>query len=265
MATVLDDICCARLPATALAALADLRRELAIRVRVRPADDHDHAWVHWDAGNTAVLHRLLPVPGVELYARRGTQWFRPGAHLPSFAVPEADDSDGQSIPLARAVTPRPIEAIEPGGVGAGGGSGPPQPVRLGLTRATTPRDARALRCTLGDLERWAEHVPSAWLAALEAAWMSEGDGDGVAVFLLGQRLPSLPGERFWGKGLLSPLGFRPEPDLPEAALRRALGVNSRDIVVLEADAYEVIARDSFQTLTRAGVRLARAMAGGPAP
>jgi hypothetical protein len=248
--TGLEHACCARLPASALAVLADLRREPGIGV----IDAGESAWVRWEAGNEAVLRRLLPVAGVEFYARRKTEagvfWYRPGAHLPTFGIPAG--LEDESIPLARALTPRPIEARGPDG-------GPPSPVVLGLARESRAREATALRCALADLGRWADRAATAELAALSAAWADD------VVLLLGRRLPPIAGARFWGDRLLSPLGFRPEPALPEPALRRALGAAAGEVVVLEADGFERIPRDAFRPLTRAGVRLAPGPAEAPAP
>jgi hypothetical protein len=259
----LEDVCAARLPVSALEVLADLRRESGIRVRLAPASgdgvNEAHAWVHWDPGNLTVLRRLLPLRGIELYAPRDGLWYRPGAHLPSFGVPQ--EANDEAIPLARAVTPRPIEVIEAGGDDVRG----PRPIRLGLTRARdeTPRETTALLCVLTELGEWADRATTTQLAAIEAAWSGE------MALLLGHGLPPLGGERFWGRRLLAPLGWRPDPDLPESTLLRALGVVEGEIVILEADGFEAIPRDAFQPLTRAGVRLARqegagVHGGGPA-
>lgn len=253
MTSTLGQVCCARIPASALAVLADLRRDPGIGV----TPDGEHAWVRWEAGDEAVLRRLLPVRGVELYARRGPEaeaeavgdapWYRPGAHLPTFGVPaDARLADG-SIPLARAVTPRAIRAREPDGEVT-------PPVEIRLARESMARDAGALRCTLSDLGSWAERATTAELDAVSAAWADD------VVLLLGRRLPTVAGIRFWGDRLLSPLGFRPEPDLPETALRRALGIAEGEIVVLEADGFERIPRAAFRRPTRAGIRLAIATA-----
>ena len=89
------------------------------------------------------------------------------------------------------------------------------------------------------------------LASLRAARCQD------RVLLLGPRLPLLPrSERFWGDGLLVPLGYRPEPDLPQTALREALGSRAEEILVLRQDRVEGVPRAALQPLTRAGVRLA---------
>jgi hypothetical protein len=239
--TALQDVCCARLPASALAVLADLRREPGIRV----AREHEHVWVLWDTENVGVLHRLLPVVGVELYCQRDGLWYRGGARLPAFCVPA--DLECRTVSLARAVVPQSIRAVAPE-------ADFPPPIALGLARAPAPREATALRCTLTDLARWVEQAPTAALAALETAWA------GGEVFVRGQRLPPVAGKRYWGERLLVPLGFRPVPDLPESALRRALGIGEDELAVLEADGVETIPGTALRPMTRAGVRLARRVA-----
>ena len=71
-------------------------------------------------------------------------------------------------------------------------------------------------------------------------------------------LPLLPESvRYWGTDLLVPLGFRADPELPEGAIRRVVGAGDGDLVVLDEEGFELIARDAFKPLSRAGIRLAR--------
>ena len=77
------------------------------------------------------------------------------------------------------------------------------------------------------------------------------------VVLLGDKLPLLPGAtRYWGQSVFLPLGFRPEPNLPESALREALELSADEIALLDADGVEAIERSLFAKLKRAAVRLA---------
>jgi hypothetical protein len=77
------------------------------------------------------------------------------------------------------------------------------------------------------------------------------------VLVLGERLPPLAaGERYWGRWLLLPLGWRAEPDLGEAALAEAVGLRQGEVGLLGASGLEVVDRRTFRPLTRAGVRLA---------
>jgi hypothetical protein len=129
-------------------------------------------------------------------------------------------------------------------------------VRLGLAREGRERPATALCCPLAELDRWAEGATARRLTTLEAAYCP-APGGAARVLLLGERLPPLAGgERFWGRAVLAPLGWRPEPALGEAALRAALGLKDEEIALLRPEGVEVVPRAAFRPLTRAGIRLA---------
>src|SRR5262245_57183690 len=238
MSTSLEEkpIACARLPKSALSALADLRR----REDVRVLESGDRVWVFWESGDRQVLRRLLPVSGVELFEHREGLWYRPGGHLPIFNVPEDQDA----VSLSLAITPFPIVPEMRGRLDL-------QPARLTLTRDEQPRATRALRCRLAELAAWADSASTAELREIRAA--READ----QALLLGSSLPPiLRAERFWGDRVLVPLGFCPEPAWPESALREALSVSEGELLLLASDRVEVIPIEVFQPLTRSGVRLA---------
>jgi hypothetical protein len=231
----LHDVCCACLPAVALARLAPLRVHAGIRIHLA----NDRAWLWWTPGDDEVLQRVLALHGANVFVSRGGQWFRPGQHLPAFEVPP----DNEARPLAHVLTPEMVQAE----------FGRPSvvPLTLGLVREDRPRAATALCCSLSALSDWADQATSRQLAALEA--IHEGD----RVLLRGGRLPSFStGERFWGRGIWTPLGFRPEPDVSEGVLREALDLQTDDIALLSASGFEVLNARLFQPLTRAGIRLA---------
>jgi hypothetical protein len=238
MASPLDDVCCARLPAAALAHLGSLR----VRTDVRVLAQSGELWLRWPAGDEDVLHRVLAVRGAEVFARRDGLWYRPGRGLPTFGVP---DELPQTL----------LHLLAPEPVAPEAGSPAVRPVRLTLARDDTARPAAALCCALADLDRWAEGATARRLAALEAAYCASPAGP--RVLLRGERLPPLPaGERFWGRTVLAPLGWRPEPALGEAALRAALDLQDEEIALLRAEGVEVVPRSAFRPLTRAGIRLA---------
>ncbi len=55
------------------------------------------------------------------------------------------------------------------------------------------------------------------------------------------RLPLLPdATRYWGIDLLTPLGYRLEPDLPESTVRRAAGADAGSLVLWEDDGFELV-------------------------
>jgi hypothetical protein len=237
MATPLDNVSCASLPPGALAVLSDLR----CRPDVRVAWVGERAWVYWPAGEEEVLRRVLPVPGAELYERRGEHWYRPGQSLPAFDLPEEPSTQS----LERALTPAPFQPVPPDRPEI-------RPVGLRLVREAVARPAAALRCTLAALAAWAETATSHQLGSLRAA------RSGQNVLLLGARLPVIAGaERFWGRRVLVPLGHRVEPALPESALYEALGVEEGAIVLFSEAGVEIVPRGAPQPLSRAAVRLAR--------
>src|SRR5262249_54351051 len=163
--------------------------------------------------------------------RDGT-WYRHGSRLPAFGLP-VDDLDG-GMPLARAVTPEPIRPVAPSVAS-------PAPARLRLARAERPRPPAPLRCALAGPGRGAGGAVAACA--------------GDAVMLMGRPLPAtVAGERFWGDRVLVPLGLRTDPDLPEPALRAALGADEGAILVLDEGGVESVPRDAFRPLSRASVR-----------
>jgi hypothetical protein len=236
MTSALHEVCCASFPPDRLAELAEIRCAPGVRV----AFAADRAWVHWEAGDERILRQVLPIAGVQLYLFRDGRWFRAGQHLPAFEVPQQLDYR----PLHERLMPAPVQPV-PGL--------PPnlRPVLLRLVQDDQPRVTTAMACDLAELASWADTVPVARLAALQAACCES------RVLLLGERLPLVASaERFWGERLLVPLGYRPEPALPETALHAAVGLADDEILVMRADNAEIIARSTFQPLTRAGLRLA---------
>jgi hypothetical protein len=230
------DICCARLAGTALAALAEVRAAPGVEV----AWVGEQAWVSWPVGDEAVLARLLPIPGVELYGRRDGRWYRHGRRLPAFDFPEGL----RYQPLDQVLTPAPFQAVPAPALDL-------VPVKLELVADDRPRRTTAMECGLAELARWADTVPTARLTSVRAAHFED------RVLLLGSRLPLLSGgERFWGDGILVPLGRRAEPELPESALREALAISNEEILLLRAGQPEVVPRPAFQPLTRPGLRRA---------
>ena len=241
----------ASIPTGALSLLAPLRGEAGVAVR----RDGDRTWITWEAGDERVLGRLLAVPGVVWYVERDGRWHPRDAALPAFDVPPLGDA---AVPIARAIGPGPVEPAPVPDPSAELGT-----IRLRLVRDGRPRPTAGLRCAVADLHRWADAVPSAEIAAVRAA----RSGDRAA--LLGAALPSIPGAvRFWGRDVLVPLGFAPAPEWPEPLIRRAAGADAEvDALVWVGDdaVVELIPRDAFAPLTRAGVRLAVAAVAGPDP
>src|SRR5262245_8076983 len=212
MTTRLHEVCRASLPRAALAVLAGLRARSSVHVTL----EGERAWVSWPEGDEEVLRRVLPVAGVELYVHRDGRWHRFGHHLPAFGAAPG----GEAQPLDRVLFPAPVQPSPPPASRL-------QAVVLRLAPDHQPRQASAGAYGLGELTAWAEEVPSARLSALRAACHNG------RVLLLGRRLPPLPGgERFWGERVVVPLGYRPEPALPESALREALGAAEEELLLV---------------------------------
>ncbi len=239
MNAALDDVCCASLPPGVLAALAGLRARAGVRAR----EAGGRVWLWWPAGDEAVLRRVLPLPGVELFARRDGLWYRPGRRLPSSGVPAED----RAKPLAAVLSPAPVTPQL--------AQARPAPVGLTAVRDGRPRPATALLCELGELVRWADAATTRQFTALEAARC------GGRVLVRGGRLPAVAGERWWGRSVLVPLGYRPEPGLPEGVLASALGLADGDAALLRAEGAEVVSAATFGPVSRAAVRLAARGAG----
>lgn len=237
MASVWPDVCGACIPAPALAALAGLRHDPAVRVVLAGG----RAWVFWEPGREEVVARVMALPGAVLYTYCEGTWYRHGGLLPAFEVP----GNEEARPLHRVLFPEAVRPEFPAGEEI-------SPHLLRLERDDRPRPTRALRCPLSVLAAWAETASTAQLAGMQAARCAD------LVMVLGEELPLLDGaERFWGERLLVPLGFRPWPELPEKELLAALGVAEGELLVLTPEGGEVISQDVFRPLTRTAIRLAR--------
>jgi hypothetical protein len=231
----LDACRAARLSTSGLGILAHLRAKGGVRVIAG-----ESAWVDWDGDRPDLIAAVQTVPGAELFEPRDGKWFAPGSRLPVFEVPPC----GEAVPLDRAIVPAPIAPVD-------ADSRESRRVLMRLVRCETPRPTSAIHCLIGALKVWADTAPATEIAAVNGA------RGGDRVWLRGKALPALPGaERFWGEQVLVPLGWRPEPDWPESALREAAAVGPSEILILTTDGAEAIPDDAFRPLTRAAIRRA---------
>lgn len=236
MSEPLSEFCRARLPAAGLAALAPLRATAQLRALL----EGDDLWLFWPPGEPELARAILSLDGAELFAPRGSDWYRPGHHLPSFELPAEDGSR----PLSSLLTPAAADPVPPG-------SGGWLPVPIRLVPCDEVRPCALLRLTLDELARWADGATSQQLASLAATH------DQGVVLLRGERLPALRGERYWGRRVLFPVGRRPEPDLGEQVLVEALRLEEGELAIVSGEGAEIVPLAAFAPLTRAGVRLAR--------
>jgi hypothetical protein len=225
---------CAWLPASQLARLGALRA----REDVLGLIEAGSLWVFWDAPDAELAAWLLSLPGAELLCRGPDGWHAPGRHLPIFEVP--DPERGKTF--ASRVFPAPVAPEAPGDAGW-------QPLQVRLVRDDRPRPAAALLSPLTTLVAWAESATSHALAGLTGA--RYGD-----LLLVRGSLPALPGERFWGRRVLVPAGYRTEPPLREEVLSRALRLGDGEIALLTHEGADVVPASAFGPMTRAGLRLA---------
>src|SRR5579884_2293427 len=123
MSTPLAHACCARLPLRGLPALGALRARPGLRVR----RTEEALWVFWPAGDESTARHLQTLDGAELFCLEGDLWYRPGAALPTFGIPPADEG----VSLAGLLSPEPAVPQHPA-------PGSWQPARLSLV-AEAPR------------------------------------------------------------------------------------------------------------------------------
>jgi hypothetical protein len=208
--------------------------------------DGDGLWLFWPAGQVEIARRVLALAGAEIFLQEKGILHRPGECLPVFHVPEAT----AARPLSALLFPSPVTA-RPAGPSTW------EPFRLSLVHDGTPRAATALRLTVAELARWAEGATSHQFQGLQAARTSGCSGGGE-VLLLGNRLPAISGERFWGRQVLLPLGYRVEPNLAEGVLVGALRLQVGEVALWTAGGIEFLPATAFGPITRAGARLAPA-------
>jgi hypothetical protein len=228
----------ASIPTASLSELGELRREAGISVVVAG----ERTWVRWADDNSSALRRIMAVRGAELHDWRDGRWFRHGDRLPAFHVPF---DHAEAMPIYRAIYPLPVQAVPALGHAI-------IPATFRLVSDDRVRPSSALRCGLHDFGAWSEMATSAQLSALR------GVVNDSEILVVGAKLPPIASaQRYWGRCVLVPLGQRPDPDLPEAALRRVLGAGENEYVLLGPDGLERITREMFGTITRGAVRVAR--------
>jgi hypothetical protein len=236
MKSPFDDVSCASLPADALPRLAGLRGEPGVQVALEVG----RLWLRFEPGAERVVRKVLPLAGAELFTSHGGTWRRFGQSLPAFDVP----ADLSLQPLSHVLFPAPVQPVPPGDAAI-------TPVRLNLALDDRARATTAMLCPLATLVAWADTVPAARLARLY------GVTRGGEALVIGELLPVLDsGERFWGRLVLIPLGLRPEPDLPESALRAAAGVRDDELLLLRPGHADAVPRAALGRLSRAALRLA---------
>lgn len=231
---MLPPINAARIPLAGLSALAGLRTSGGVSV---VASD-TQAWIRWEGPAKRLVPLLMAIPGAEYFTCRDDRWYRLGEAMPVFDVPPP----GAATPLERLLFPAPFTASQPGHLIA------ERPV-CRLVPSSIPHPTTALRCDLAVLNPWVESATTAELKGVQACLCDD------RVLIVGPKLPWVdPAERFRGKDVLIPIGYRPEPDWSEAALRETAGINRDEILMLGHDHIETIPRETLEPLRRARFR-----------
>jgi len=232
-----DKVAAAWLPQVQLRYLAGVR----CRSDVVAILTGEKAWVTWPAEIDEVWQALLPCPECEFYEERDHSWYRLGRRLPALEFPPK----GEPKSLDAILFPAPAQSVLPPVLSS-------VAVRLQLVADDRVRPTSALRCSIAYLQEWADSATGKELADCQAAYCGE------LVVLRGGRLPGIPtAERFWGKRVWMPLGFCPEPNLPESAVRAAAEVSPDELLLLTQNGAEAIPEGLFAPVTRAGVQLLR--------
>lgn len=230
------DCCCARFPRTALPQVAGLRCTPGVEAWLTA----EHVWLRWPASREEVLRQVWPISGVELFVEREGSFYRLGEHLPFFDTPDWSAAKPlQDLLFPAPFTPAQVPTL------------PVSPVMVELVPEDKSRATTAMQCKLTDLHQC---LSSITIFRLEK-WLAARCGN--KVLARGPDLPWLPdAQRFWGKHVLVPLGYRLSPNVPEAVLRAALAAEEDHLLVFYPDHVERIPLEAFQPLTRAAVRSA---------
>src|SRR5262245_12834167 len=236
MPTLFDCASAALMPITGLGALAAVRCHAKVTVVL----SDDRAWVNWPPGDSEVWQRLLAVGGATFFEQRDGVWYQLGHRLPAFDVPPP----GDARPLDRVLLPAPQQAQGAPSLGV-------EPLPLRLVPCHQVHATTALRTTIDAIQAWVDRATTRELGAVRAARCGE------SIMLRGERLPLIAtAERFWGGRVLTPLGMRVEPDLPETVIRASAMVSLNEVLVITEGGAEAVPEEAFTPLTRARARLA---------
>jgi len=232
----IEEVSGACMPVECLPILADMRCVPGIEI----IQESEHVWVCWPPEREEVLQRVLAVPAVRLFVKREPHWFELGRRLPARDV----GFDRPRQPLLQVLTPAAFQP-EPPSIKA------IERLKLHLVPDDRIRQTTALRCSLEVLQEWIERTPSIQFDGLKAVLADK------EVLVLGSRLPMLPGNvRYWGERVLTPLGFRVEPEIPPRVLQEVLDLSHHDMAILSETGVERISIELLTELSRGRVRLA---------
>jgi hypothetical protein len=125
-------------------------------------------------------------------------------------------------------------------------------LEIHLVRTALPREATLLQTTLDKFQAYASDAPQ-WRVE---RWKFAASADGQ-VLVQGTPLPPVPGEHWiLEDDLAVPAGFRWEPAVAAATLRRVFGLQPGSVALLRRDGtWEHVPAEAWVQCTRSAVRL----------
>lgn len=224
-----------RIPASAAAALADLRQHEQLRV----ARDGDCYWVQATHLPENLARDLHSLPAGELFEILPGEKLRQSGRL----VPDGKLPQLAWQPIREAVTLTLPVAAWAGDVAA--------PCPLQLVRANIEQDANVLLLPWDRFEQWGLNAPAVRLAGLRFAVRSDGQ-----TLLHGTPLPPLEGRLFVeSRGIALPAGWTWHSPIDAELLARTANLAPGAVALWSVQGgYEVIADDQFVRATRSAIR-----------
>jgi hypothetical protein len=207
---------------------------------LRIAEVGDDLWLRGDVNKGDAAAMCARLPARERYRVIGEQFFPTSGELPLGTLPAAE-----WMPLR--------SWLSVGlGSGAGGTRHLPQTVSPQLVRGGAERACGAVTVSLRTLAEWVELTAVRRMTPLR--YVVSGDGNALVV---GAPSPPLAGDRYWlDDGLLMPLGWHWQPDLPASTWRELLDLGAGDLALFAADGgWTLVQGEALMPLTRASLRL----------
>lgn len=223
------------LPTSQIASAGGLRLVLDIEV----CQAADHVWLRGQRLEKGLEHRLRTLPGAaRFWVLADGQLLPVGARVPHGWLP-----DGPWLSLARWLgieMPRPCAAADPGPL-----------VPLELQPSFEFVEPSVLLTSMGHWKTCADDCPQVRLDRWRFAVARDG-----RVVVVGQPLPSLPGERLVEhEGIAVSAGYFWSPPVEPCIVRERFALEAGDLALWHADGtWERIAAGDFVRATRAAIR-----------
>lgn len=224
------------LPISRVSVLADVRHLSDLVVCLVD----DRVWVSGPSANSGIAEDLVTLPGQHYQWNVVGELTPVGKYLPTESLSRETSlwtPLGDWLSLRLPITKWP----------ATGG----RQAKLTLVASDQVTPAGAVLTTVGQLRDFVGSVPEQRFADLKFAATATGQA-----FVVGNRLPPVPGPRFWMAGRVAvPLGMHWRPAIDVSCLQAGFESGSRTVVWLAADRWQAIDASSFASVTRAAVRM----------